>query len=533
MTRRRYTDAAVVVFLALLCGGSAACRQDPVATAAGFVASGDRYAKDGRFKEAILEYRNALTHQPDVAETHAKLADAYEKSGDAEKALSSLVAVTRLDERNVHANLTVARALLASRRPEDARQLADRVLRTDPKHVEALTIVAETLAAGGFAKAAEEKLQEALAADPHSLVAQLTQANWHVRNRKIVEGLKTLRKVVDDHPNSPAAWVALGTLQWQTRAAADAERSLQKALELTTNKAPVHRTLAAFYLQTTRAAQAEEHLRAAAETSPRDRLQLADFYIASGKLDEGDREVEAVLKHKPVAGAAHLRRARIREAQGRRKDAFAELALAKTDRAVEDEARLLEARLLAADSRLDEALQQARQVAEAQPRRADANVMAARIEMARGNFGEAEEWFNRATTSVPADAAAQMSGGFFTSTGMLKDERGDADGARAAYERALKLDPNNGVAANNLAWIYAGSGRLAEAAVLAERARRLLNGAPEALDTLGWTYHLAGRKKDAIRVLRQAVEARPDNATYRNHLEAAINGTAGAPGTRR
>ena len=51
--------------------------------------------------------------------------------------------------------------------------------------------------------------------------------------------------------------------------------------------------------------------------------------------------------------------------------------------------------------------------------------------------------------------------------GMIQEARGDHDGARAQYERVLALDPHAGVAANNLAWIYAESGRLDEALKLA------------------------------------------------------------------
>jgi hypothetical protein len=60
----RYKVLGTVLLMALVVSG---CRQDPVAKAAEFVASADRYVQNRQYKEAILEYRNALEHQPDSA----------------------------------------------------------------------------------------------------------------------------------------------------------------------------------------------------------------------------------------------------------------------------------------------------------------------------------------------------------------------------------------------------------------------------------------------------------------------------------
>src|SRR5688572_2726322 len=50
---------------------------------------------------------------------------------------------------------------------------------------------------------------------------------------------------------------------------------------------------------------------------------------------------------------------------------------------------------------------------------------------------------------------------------------------------------------------------------------RRAEGAPQALDTLGWVHHLAGRSDDAIRAFRQTLDKQPENPTYHYHLGAA------------
>jgi tetratricopeptide (TPR) repeat protein len=600
----------------LVCVAVTGCRQDPAASASAFVASGDRYVENRQFKEAILEYRNALEHQPDVASTHAKLASAYEQAGEPDKALASLARVASLDETDVNANLRVSQALLAAERFDDARTLAERVLRQQPQHADALTVVAAALAANGQPKAAEEKLAEAFAIDPRSRSAHLMKASLQARDRKFTEAKATLHRVVELHPAAADSWLALGALEWQTGATADAERSLRRALDLSTAKVGVHRVLASFFIAVGRAPDAEEHLKIIAEQSPQDRLRLAEYYIASRRLDDADRELTAVAEKKKVGAVARLRRAQLRYSQGRKAEAEQDLAAALQDADVESDARLVKSRILLAEGQLDAALQEARRVADAHPTRSDASYAVALVAMQKEDWPQATEWLERTRTltdrPAPLDlqlaqvalasgrgpdavrharlAARDLPGpqthallaralrasgdldgartalaksrlqwaqapvldmesGFLelqsdqpraalkaferavrgapddprlvTLVGMVKQEGGDGRGARAAYERALARDSRNGVAANNLAWLYAQEGRLDEALTLAQRANETLNGAPQALDTLGWVHHLAGRHDEAIRAFRAALEKQPQNPTYHHHLGAA------------
>jgi Flp pilus assembly protein TadD len=105
--------------------------------------------------------------------------------------------------------------------------------------------------------------------------------------------------------------------------------------------------------------------------------------------------------------------------------------------------------------------------------------------------------------------------------GMLKQEAGDSLGARVAYEKALELDANTGIAANNLAWLLAESGQVDGALRWAQKAHSVLSDSPAVQDTVGWMYHLGGRQDAAIRWLRSARDKAPRNATYRYHLGAA------------
>src|SRR5215510_13019569 len=54
-----------------------ACSKDPEVAKREYVRSGDAYVAKKQYKEAVIEYRNAVQLDPKYGEARAKLADAY------------------------------------------------------------------------------------------------------------------------------------------------------------------------------------------------------------------------------------------------------------------------------------------------------------------------------------------------------------------------------------------------------------------------------------------------------------------------
>ncbi len=109
-----------------------------------------------------------------------------------------------------------------------------------------------------------------------------------------------------------------------------------------------------------------------------------------------------------------------------------------------------------------------------------------------------------------------------TAVGLLLHMQNRLAEARAQYERALEIDSHAGVAANNLAWIYAnGDGNLDVALKLAQTAKAQIPSSHEVDDTLGWVYYKKGLSTLAIAAFKQSTAAAPNNATYLYHLGLA------------
>ena len=97
------------------------------------------------------------------------------------------------------------------------------------------------------------------------------------------------------------------------------------------------------------------------------------------------------------------------------------------------------------------------------------------------------------------------------------------DQAQAQYEAIDALAPNNAVALNNLAWLYAKQGN-PKAGDFAEKAYRLAP-TPQIADTLGWILMNKGDADKSLPYLQQAGAALPENLDVQYHLAFALNAT--------
>jgi tetratricopeptide (TPR) repeat protein len=176
--------------------------------------------------------------------------------------------------------------------------------------------------------------------------------------------------------------------------------------------------------------------------------------------------------------------------------------------------KILSARVALAAGKPAEAEQTLRALVTADPSQLDAYDLLGRIAMANGQMDKALTEYQSLASHSKTPA------GPLTLVAMIQEARGDRDAARQQYERVLAADPHAGVAANNLAWMYAEAGRLDDALRLATVAQERLKR-PESEDTLGWVYYRKGLQQHAIASFEKAVSKAPTNPVYQYHLGLA------------
>ena len=110
---RRACIAAVVASLTL-----GACSRDPAKASRRYIESGDRYAQQGKYTEAAIEYRNAIKQTPQSAEAHGKLADVAARANDPATAIGELLRVAELKPDDVAARDGLKKAQAGPNTPD-------------------------------------------------------------------------------------------------------------------------------------------------------------------------------------------------------------------------------------------------------------------------------------------------------------------------------------------------------------------------------------------------------------------------------
>jgi tetratricopeptide (TPR) repeat protein len=135
----------------------------------------------------------------------------------------------------------------------------------------------------------------------------------------------------------------------------------------------------------------------------------------------------------------------------------------------------------------------------------------------KGDFKEAVKAFRTAKDLRPNDAAPALQ------LALLLHNAGQIEQARPIYEQILKIQPDNPVALNNLAYLMAEDGQdLDEALKLAQRAKQRLPDNLDVSDTLGWIYIKKNLADNAVDLYQDLVAKSPDRSTYRYHLAIAL-----------
>ncbi|MFH0809874.1 MAG: tetratricopeptide repeat protein [Pseudomonadota bacterium] len=109
-------------------------------------------------------------------------------------------------------------------------------------------------------------------------------------------------------------------------------------------------------------------------------------------------------------------------------------------------------------------------------------------------------------------------------TGLLKEQVKDYNGAIEVYKKILKVSPDNTVAANSLAFLYAEirptAPNLEEALKLASRVYQKNPNDANMTDTLAWVYHRRGEDGKALEMLNGCLEQVPNQPYFNYHLGA-------------
>lgn len=426
---------AIVCALVIVTG----CSLDPSNAVEQHVKRGDAYAANKAFREAIIEYRNALQIEPTAGEARLKLAQAYEGLGELSNALREYVRAADASPANRDLQLKAGSFLLAARMFSDAETRARKVLATEPDNTIALLLLTN-------AQAGKRQIDEAIAANERALALDPTRPGLHVNlgvlqfvKGETAEAEAIFTRAVAMAPTSADAHLALGKYYWAVGRKDAAERALRKAVELAPQSPTANEALAVLLIQSDRSPQAEPYVKAAAAASPDHdaRVRLADYYVSQKRYDSAMAELRQIPTSDPFYVTSAVRMAIIEYTRGNRAQAMSLIDAVLQKHPGHGNALAYKSQFLLASGNASEALRIARQAVSANPQSKHGYFALGKAHQALGEQEDARRAFNEVLTREPSAAEAAIE------LALIELSRQQIDTAIDFARQAVQAAPGN------------------------------------------------------------------------------------------
>jgi tetratricopeptide (TPR) repeat protein len=390
-------------------------------------------------------------------------------------------------------------------------------------------LMARRLESAGDNKGALAALERAIRADPKSAEIKAEVAAFHFRRNQRPEAERAAQEALALDPENVEANKVLGNIYAAAVDAAARQRTPPPDLQKTLAAAIVHLeravaglqgtdanllyTLGGMYVRSGAIEKAVQTLTRVLGQNPNSaqaRLALAQAYAQGKDLQSAIGVLEEIVQDDPRVAAAL---GEYQERAGRPMDAVTSYTMAL---AVQPNSRELKFRRIAALYNAKEFGRAAGFAAEARrqhPEDARFPQLQARALFDAGDRSAAFAVLESAIKTFPKDAAPQYA------LADLYQDAGRDDDAERVLRQVLASSPNDPTALNYLGYHLAVRGNQLDEAI--RLVRRALEADPDNgafLDSLGWAYFRRGDLDEAEKYLESAATQLPENSEILDHL---------------
>jgi tetratricopeptide (TPR) repeat protein len=372
-----------MAFLLAALLGLAACRLSPEDARERYLDQADAYRDKHMYREAIVEYRNALGLKRDSRRALAGLGVCYFEIGDLQQAFRFLLSSRQIEGGNMEVRQRLGVLHLVAGFAKQARREAAWLVNQEPNNLDALVLLAESSA----------------------------------RPSDVADAILCLESVRPAFGGRARFLLALGTLYLRHGDPGTADMLFAEALAVEPRTVDDHLALGNFFVASRDLSRAEEQFRIAAELAPPlspARLRLADFYGLLDRRDDARGLLREVVRQAPDHVLAWRRIAEIAFRERDFKETKKALDKVLAEDPSDPDGMLLLGRLQLAKGNTQEAIQAFQVVVlrleewGAGPRLADTRYELARAHLQAGNFEQAKTELIEATRAMPEFDEARM-----------------------------------------------------------------------------------------------------------------------------
>jgi tetratricopeptide (TPR) repeat protein len=457
-----------------------------------YMVVGDFYLRVGDGDTAIREYKEGMSKDPKRKITYQKkMIEVYMRQGKKADAANLNDQILKADPNDNDAKGLAATFMLDKGDVARAITELQAVVTRSPENPVARYNLGRAHAARGEFEQARQQFSKAIELRPDYIMARLALAQLQVMRGEYDAALKTSEQVLQIDRGSVNARLIESAALMGLRKFGDSRTMLDSMLKVNPNSPDVHYQKGLVGLAENKYGEAEESFRRTYQlnpANPRGLMGLVETAMAQNKPDQALEMLHTEAAKSPNNLDLRLAIGNIAVRAGKYDQAIGEFngvlnALDKTSR-----------------------------------RRGDIYLRLGETYRQKGDDGAAVQVLQKAREILPDNMMV------ISTLALTLDHSGHWNEARQMYDAALKLDPNNGIAMNNQAFLLAEhNGDLDDALTKATKAKQLLPNIPEMADTLGWIYLKKNLSDSAIEIFRDLVRKSPNQSTFRYHLGMALS----------
>ncbi len=497
----RVQGISAVLLVSAMFALTAGCNRDPNVRKQKYLESGKRYEAAGKYKEAAIQFSNALKIDKNFGDAHYEMAKTYEKLNSQQPAYWELMKTVELSPANLAARIDLGDMLLAGRATDRAEEQARAVLAINPNYADAYALLAGVAQRRGDNTGALQQIQRALQIDP-------SQAKYHTAEALLltaspgneVQTEAELGKAASLDSKDATPHLVLAELLVKKGDLQGAEQQYLTAVKIAPENLTVRVALAGLYLREGSKDRAEQALHQAVTDLPDNEqaaVVLKDFYARTGQADRAEPVFADLTAKYPKSVAIKLAYARVLFEKRNLSKAQTVAAELTKNNAGNPEVQTLNALLLLNTGKPDEAFNLLQKAVKDNPSNAQTHILLAQVSLGKNDLGTAETNFQGALKLNPGsmEAAAGLAQVAIrrNDAGALSDiaektiqvhpeqadpylwrgtaetSRKEFDKAAADYQTALQKSPDNPVALLALGELRLIQGKAPEGTALVQK----------------------------------------------------------------
>ena len=404
------------------------CSRDPNVRKQKYFDSGEKYSADGKYREAVIQYLNAVQIDPRFAQAHYALSQAYLKLGDKNHAFQELSRTVELLPDDYHARAEMAN-LLSEVRNSDGSASQDALKQAKP-HLDLL----------------REK-------QPNTPETHEAWAYYDLAQKNLGQAIQEAQQAVALDPSRSKSYLLLALIQLQSNMTDQAEASYKKAIQVDPKSIDAQLLLGVFYASHNRLAEADQQFKHAIEIDPKSpapRAALVPVLVQENKKDEAESFLRQTKKDLAGNPEGYRMLGDYYYAVGDLEKAVAEFATLYDEHPKDVRVKKNYIQLLIVKNQLDKANKLNNEILKSNAHDVDALIAKGQIQIAQGDVAGAVESLQGALHNDPDNATAHYH------LGVAYAQQGDAPRAESEWRAAVHVNPGNILAQKALATLELG-----------------------------------------------------------------------------